>query len=57
MPNRTTPGEEWESTDRERWHLEQRTMSKEADEAVDGAVESDEERGVKPPVVSLGPGI
>lgn len=29
-------------------------MSKEADEAVDGAVESDEERGVKALVESLG---
>jgi hypothetical protein len=54
MPNRTTPGDEDESTDRERWHLEQRTMSKEVDEAFDGAVESDEERGVNPLVESLG---
>lgn len=28
-------------------------MSKEADEAADGAVESDEERGVKPPAEPL----
>lgn len=42
-----------ESRDSERWHLEQRTMSKEVEEDADGTVESDDERGVKPPAEPL----
>ena len=53
MPNRTTPGDDEESRESERWHLEQRTMSKEVEEVEDGAVESDEERGVRPLVETL----
>lgn len=45
MPKRTTPGDEEFSKLRERWHLEQRTISKEDT----GQAESEDERGVMPP--------